>query len=222
MYREGRRRAGTYETKMAALNVRCSIPRILRKNRGLWTVYRFVYLNISAMRIFLLVLLNWWLLPSKLYNSQGQELLSRPKRALKIIHLKSLCRFYALCHKHQGSCKLLIVCISPMYHTSLLTMYYWRKTRFWKRRVMPLYVSVAETSYHLKKSSPRKPCILDSRPCTFRIPGTRFWIPCQWNLDCGYQSFAGFRIPWAELRIPKPRIPDSTSNIFSKFRNQIT
>ena len=69
----------------------------------------------------------------------------------------------------------------------------------------------------------RKPAITQSKVVqdslgfwipTFRIPGTRFWIPGQWNLDSGYQSFAGFRIPWAELRIPKPRIPDSTSNIF--------
>ena len=24
--------------------------------------------------------------------------------------------------------------------------------------------------------------------CRFRVPGTGFWILCQWNLDCGFQS----------------------------------
>ena len=37
---------------------------------------------------------------------------------------------------------------------------------------------------------------------------------CQWNLDSGFQSLVGFRIPWAVFRIPKPRIPDSISKIF--------
>ena len=31
--------------------------------------------------------------------------------------------------------------------------------------------------------------------CALRIPGTGFWIPCQWNLDSGLQSLVGFRIP---------------------------
>ena len=38
---------------------------------------------------------------------------------------------------------------------------------------------------------------------------------CQWNLDSGFQSSVGFRIPWTVVRIPMPRIPDSTSKIFS-------
>ena len=33
-------------------------------------------------------------------------------------------------------------------------------------------------------------------------------------LDSGFHSLLGFRIPWAVLRIPKPRIPDSISKIF--------
>ena len=42
------------------------------------------------------------------------------------------------------------------------------------------------------------------------------WIPdCQWNVDFGFRSLPGFRIPWAVFRIPKPRIPDSTSKNFS-------
>ena len=36
---------------------------------------------------------------------------------------------------------------------------------------------------------------------------------CHWNLDSGFQSLVGFRIPWAVFRIPKPRIPGSTSKI---------
>ena len=34
------------------------------------------------------------------------------------------------------------------------------------------------------------------------------------NLDSGFQSLEGFRIPSAGFRIPKPRIPDSTSKKF--------
>ena len=33
---------------------------------------------------------------------------------------------------------------------------------------------------------------------------------CQWNLDSGFQSFVGFRIPKAVVRIPKSRISDFT------------
>ena len=40
---------------------------------------------------------------------------------------------------------------------------------------------------------------------------------CQWNLDSGYQSLVGFRIPWAVFQIPKPRIPDSISPIRDKY-----
>ena len=48
----------------------------------------------------------------------------------------------------------------------------------------------------------------------------------QWNLDSGFQSLVGFRIPWAVFRIPKHRIPDSfscipdsTSKNFPQLRN---
>ena len=33
---------------------------------------------------------------------------------------------------------------------------------------------------------------------------------CQWNLDSGFQSLVGFRIPGAVFRIPKSKIPDSS------------
>ena len=36
---------------------------------------------------------------------------------------------------------------------------------------------------------------------------------CHWNLDSGFQSLVRFRIPWAVFRIPKPRVPGSTSKI---------
>ena len=50
--------------------------------------------------------------------------------------------------------------------------------------------------------------------CGFRIPSTVFRIRSQWNLDSGFESLTGFGIPSAELRIPKPRIADSTSKNF--------
>ena len=36
---------------------------------------------------------------------------------------------------------------------------------------------------------------------------------CRWNLDSGFQSLVGFRIPWPEFQIPKRRIPDSPTQI---------
>ena len=41
----------------------------------------------------------------------------------------------------------------------------------------------------------------------FQIPGSRFWILSQWDLDSGFQSLKGFRIP-------KSRIPDSSGKNF--------
>ena len=29
----------------------------------------------------------------------------------------------------------------------------------------------------------------------FRIPGSLFWILCQWNLDSRFQTLVGFQIP---------------------------
>ena len=48
----------------------------------------------------------------------------------------------------------------------------------------------------------------------FPIPDTGFYILCQGNWDSGLQSLVGFCIPWAVFRVPKPRIPDSTNQIF--------
>ena len=46
------------------------------------------------------------------------------------------------------------------------------------------------------------------------------WSGSFGNLDSGFQSLVGFRIPSAGFRIPKPRIPDSTRKKFldSGFR----
>ena len=38
---------------------------------------------------------------------------------------------------------------------------------------------------------------------------------CQWNLDSWFQYWLGFPILWTVLRIPKPRIPDSSNTIFT-------
>ena len=45
---------------------------------------------------------------------------------------------------------------------------------------------------------------------------------CQQNLNSGFQSLVGFRIPRAVFGIQKPRIPDSTSKILldSGFHKQ--
>ena len=99
-------------------------------------------------------------------------------------------------------------------------------------------------TFHLGKQvrfslrlAPWQSWIMDSLPW---IRGSRFWIPIffLWNLDSGFQSLVGFRIPgygfqsfsvepgfWIPIfsgvphslcciRIPKPRIWDSTSKLF--------
>ena len=55
----------------------------------------------------------------------------------------------------------------------------------------------------------------------FRIPGTGFCILCQLNLDSGFQSLVGFRIPSAVFRIPKPRTSNSTTKNFPDSRIRI-
>ena len=46
---------------------------------------------------------------------------------------------------------------------------------------------------------------------------TEVRIPCQWNLDSGFQSFAGSLIIQAGLQIPKPRALDPTSRHQKNF-----
>ena len=54
----------------------------------------------------------------------------------------------------------------------------------------------------------------------FLIPGTwlQFFLVESW---IGFQSLVGFRIRRALFRIPKPRIPDSTSKNFTDSRTRI-
>ena len=58
--------------------------------------------------------------------------------------------------------------------------------------------------------------VLDSG---FHTADSRFQVLdsslCRWNLDSWFQYLLKFRILWAVFRIPKPRIPDSSSTIFS-------
>ena len=42
--------------------------------------------------------------------------------------------------------------------------------------------------------------------CEFQIPGTRFQIAYQWNLDSRLQPLVGFQITWAVFRISKSKI----------------
>ena len=52
----------------------------------------------------------------------------------------------------------------------------------------------------------------------FWILGTGLRVPCQRNLDFGFQSLARFQIPWGGIRIPKPRILDPKRKRFLDFR----
>ena len=56
----------------------------------------------------------------------------------------------------------------------------------------------------------------------FWIACCEFQISCQWNLKAGFQSLTGFRFLCAELRIPKPRVPDSTCKNFLENGIRIT
>ena len=67
---------------------------------------------------------------------------------------------------------------------------------------------------HVRKSK----TVFDSR---FHVTDSGFQLLdcslCQWNFYSSFQSLVGFRFPWAVFRIPKPRIPDSTSKNFSDY-----
>ena len=63
--------------------------------------------------------------------------------------------------------------------------------------------------WQIQAINPRQYWILDST-LRIRIQGNRFQISCQRNLDSKFQSLARFRIP-------KPRIPDSTSIKFPAY-----
>ena len=67
-----------------------------------------------------------------------------------------------------------------------------------------VYCWNSQNSPHVRESK----IVLDSG---FQVLDSSF---CQWNLGSGFRSFVGFRIPWVIFGIPKPRISDSTSEIF--------
>ena len=56
----------------------------------------------------------------------------------------------------------------------------------------------------------------------FRIPGILDSNFCQWNLDSGFQSLVGFRIPWAVFRgtihsTKIPTGPTGNGSVFSRL-----
>ena len=57
----------------------------------------------------------------------------------------------------------------------------------------------------------------------FRIPGILDSNFCQWNLDSGFQSLVGFRIPWAVFRgaIHSTKIPTGNGPVFRDFSGWI-
>ena len=55
------------------------------------------------------------------------------------------------------------------------------------------------------------PCKVIQDSLEFWIPDSRYWIPDFLPVELGFQSLAGYLIPWAKFRILKPRISDSTS-----------
>ena len=113
--------------------------------------------------------------------------------------------------------------------------------RCWVLLVSPIHLDIVSQSMFMKQvqrsCKPRPPSPPTHPPCKgiqdslgfwiqrlgFRIQSTGFRILCQWNLDSGFQSSVGFRIPWAVFPIPKSRILDSTSKNFldSGVRNSL-
>ena len=71
-----------------------------------------------------------------------------------------------------------------------------------------------------KPSSSLSKTVLDFE---FHAVDSRFrhWIPdhCQWNLDSGFQSLVGFRIPKPVFRIPIPKTPNSRSKYFQDIQD---
>ena len=105
----------------------------------------------------------------------------------------------------------------PSIHSTLFKIWY---TRFdWWKLTMALtswtrlrteYIRREREGSERDRERPRMsesqatPCKLIEDSLGSWIPGIGFRIPCQWNLDSRFHSLAGFRIPWAEFRVPKP------------------
>ena len=75
---------------------------------------------------------------------------------------------------------------------------------FCHRYPHPAFLSVSTSKAFIIISPHRteSKTALDSGFRTAWIPDSRHW-----NLDSGFQSMLGLRIPWTVFRIPKPRIP---------------
>ena len=56
----------------------------------------------------------------------------------------------------------------------------------------------------------------------FRIPGTAFQILCQWNVECGFQTEAEFRIPvaYSGFQSPGLRIPQAKITQIADFSSK--
>ena len=82
------------------------------------------------------------------------------------------------------------------------------------RTVNPVFLCFRSSyshSLHVRESRAVLDSGIHAEDSGFQVLDSRI---CQWNLDSGFQSLVGFRIPWAVFRIPNPRIPDSISIIF--------
>ena len=93
--------------------------------------------------------------------------------------------FVASAFKQTSKLKSLDVCIAPIMYG---------KTN---RSILREPTTVLDSGFHARDS--------------FQIPGNGFQRLCQCNLDSGFQSLVGFRIPRDVLRIPNPgfRIPQA-------------
>ena len=86
-----------------------------------------------------------------------------------------------------------------------------------QRRKMAIekrYVNYECTSFRHMQGNPRQTWILDSTPW---IPDTWHWIPADsLSVELGFRILvvSAIRIPRTVFWIPKPRIPNSTRNIF--------
>ena len=104
------------------------------------------------------------------------------------------------------------------FHNSTLFKIWYTRFDWWKltmaltswTRLRTEYIRRAREGSERDRERPRTsesqatPCKLIEDSLGSWIPGIGFRISCQWNLDSRFQSLAGFRIPWAEFRIPKP------------------
>ena len=97
--------------------------------------------------------------------------------------------------KEKTAKRPLIPCASSPVTRESLARFSVRKTKDLKRRLDPR--TVLDSGFHAVDSG--------------------FQELCRWNMDSAFQLLEGFRIPWAAIRMAKPRIPDYTSKNFPDF-----